>query len=539
MEIPFIGGAYHGRSLNINAQVCQNLYPVVDQQGGKTVVALMNTPGLTLFSALTAGEVRGSCVMGDYLYATRGNTVYKVDNTGTSTAQAGVLLTATGPVWMYHNGTQVMIVDGLHGYILVAGTVTEIADADFPIPSSLAYQDGYFIVSKAASGRFYISASYDGTSWFATDYATAESDPDNLQVVISSQRELWLIGKVSYEVWYNSGNATFPFDRIQGAVNRIGCIAPHSAAEYQGMIAWLDNTLSVKAVQGSYQTQNISTPQIEYQIQQYTTVTDAIGFIYSQEGHTFYVLTFPTEGKTLVYDFTTTYWHTRASDSTDLRHRANCYSLFEKMHIVGDYSNGNLYKYDLGKYTDNGTCLRRIRAAQVVHSDRKTIFHNSLEIEFEAGVGGVANKAVAHCHLTAGVITSIDIDDGGTGYVTAPIITFSGGGGTGALATATIAGGIVTLITIDNGGSGYSSAPTITISGGKADPQAVLEWSDDGGHIWSNQHWTSIGQIGEYKNRARWKRLGRSRERIYKVTLTDDVKTVIIGAHLEAQVGSV
>lgn len=55
MEIPFIGGSYRGRSLNLNAQVCQNLYPVLDNEGGKNVIALMNTPGLTFFSDPASG----------------------------------------------------------------------------------------------------------------------------------------------------------------------------------------------------------------------------------------------------------------------------------------------------------------------------------------------------------------------------------------------------------------------------------------------------------------------------------------------------
>jgi hypothetical protein len=57
MEIPFIGGAYQGRSTNVNAQICQNLYPIIDQEGGK-VVALMNTPGLTFFSEPAFGFIK-------------------------------------------------------------------------------------------------------------------------------------------------------------------------------------------------------------------------------------------------------------------------------------------------------------------------------------------------------------------------------------------------------------------------------------------------------------------------------------------------
>lgn len=66
--------------------------------------------------------------------------------------------------------------------------------------------------------------------------------------------------------------------------------------------------------------------------------------------------------------------------------------------------------------------------------------------------------------LTSGAVSSITIGSGGGGYLTAPTITISGGGGTGATATATITGGVVTAITIGAGGSGYTSAPTVTFS---------------------------------------------------------------------------
>lgn len=70
------------------------------------------------------------------------------------------------------------------------------------------------------------------------------------------------------------------------------------------------------------------------------------------------------------------------------------------------------------------------------------------------------------------------------------------------------------------------------------DPKAMLQWSDDGGHTWSNEHWVSIGKIGEYKRRAIWRRLGSSRDRIYKVTISDPVKVVMLGAYLEATSGT-
>ena len=64
------------------------------------------------------------------------------------------------------------------------------------------------------------------------------------------------------------------------------------------------------------------------------------------------------------------------------------------------------------------------------------------------------------------------------------------------------------------------------------DPQVMLRWSDDGGHTWSSEHWTSMGKIGEYGYRTFWRRLGSSRDRVYEVSGTDPVKIAIMGAEL-------
>lgn len=468
MEIPFVGGAYLGRSSNLNAQVCQNLYPILGGPGGKKIVALANTPGLTEWVDLGTGEIRGLDVMGDYLYATHGNSIKRIDSSASVTTMTGTLAGTTGKVWMKNNGTQLMIVDNPYGYILEGTSFALVSDGDFPTASSLAFQDGYFIISKGGSGQFWISALYDGNDWDPLDYATAEGDPDYLQCVISARRELWLLGTQSYEVWYNSGDADFPFERIQGSFNRIGCISRDSASEIDGVVVWLDNMRRVRASDG-YNAVKITTEQIDYQFDQYTEVTDALGFCYSQEGHSFYVLTFPTENKTWVYDFTTQLWHTRASGATDIRHRANCYANFKGMHIVGDYTNGKLYKYELNNYTDDNAMLRRIRTAQVISVDKKICTHSSLEVDMESGVG----------------------------------------------------------LTVDH-----------PVLGRGQNPEAILDWSNDGGHTWSNEHNAYIGAIGKYKTRVRWNKLGSARDRIYRLKITDPVKTVILGAHLEMEVGS-
>jgi hypothetical protein len=357
-----------------------------------------------------------------------------------------------------------MVVDANGGYVWDGTTLTKITDTDLPSASSLTYQDGYFIVSTKNSMQFQISSLYEPTEWDATEFASKEAYSDNLRLVYSHNRDLWLFGSESTEIWFNSG-ATFPFERYQGGVITIGCKAPKSVASNDEAVFFLDNDLRVRMGVG-VQTTVVSTPQIDYQISILSDWDQARGFCYIQDGHSFYQITI--SNKTLVYDVSTKFWHTRATGTSDARHPANCYAYFDNKHLVGHRDNGRILYFNPDEYTNNNEVMRAIRSCQSIHRERKNIFHHSLELEFEAGVGLSVNH------------------------------------------------------------------PTI---GSGVDPQAMLQWSDDGGKTWSNEVWTDIGALGKYKTRAIWRRLGVSRDRIYKVVISDPIKRVIISANLEATPG--
>jgi uncharacterized repeat protein (TIGR01451 family) len=81
-------------------------------------------------------------------------------------------------------------------------------------------------------------------------------------------------------------------------------------------------------------------------------------------------------------------------------------------------------------------------------------------------------------------IAGISITNGGSGYTTAPTISFSGGGGSGATAKAVLTAGVVSNIVITNPGFGYTSAPAVIFSSGAAaatasvsDPVSSPQWS--------------------------------------------------------------
>jgi len=153
----------------------------------------------------------------------------------------GSLLQSSGIVSMAENGLQLAICDGtkLYTFTYATNTFAVVSDGDLPSCGTVTFLDGYFIVNKNSSGAFYISALYDGTSWAALDFATAESSPDNLVRVFSSLGQLWLLGEHTTEIWTNTGASAFPFQRISGAKMETGILAAHTAVAVDNALYWI------------------------------------------------------------------------------------------------------------------------------------------------------------------------------------------------------------------------------------------------------------------------------------------------------------
>ncbi len=83
----------------------------------------------------------------------------------------------------------------------------------------------------------------------------------------------------------------------------------------------------------------------------------------------------------------------------------------------------------------------------------------------------------------------------------------------------------------------YEAGTGLT-SGQGSDPKLMLRWSDDGGHAWSQWHAIEIGKLGEYKHRAIWRRLGRSRNRTWELVHSDPSKIVLIDGYLDIKEGT-
>ena len=472
MKTPILGSSYVARSVNAADSRMVNLFPEIVPEGGKEPGFLQRAPGLRLLATVGTGPIRGLWTFGGFGYVVSGSKLYQITSTYATTELGTV--SGAGPVSMSDNGAQLFVACNGPSYIYNANTnvFQQITDPDFPGAVTVGYLDGYFIFNEPNSQKVWVTALLEGTQVDALDFASAEGAPDNLVSLIVDHREVWLFGTNSVEVWYDAGTADFPLARIQGAYNEIGCAAAYSVAKLDNGLFWLGSDARGNGIvyrANGYTGQRVSTHAVEWQIQQYGDISDAIAYTYQQDGHAFYVLTFPTANATWVYDVSTQAWHERAgfSGGQFTRHRSNCQMNFNNEIIVGDYDNGKLYAFDLDKYADDTAVqkwLRTWRALPTGQNNLKRTAQHSLQLDCEAGVG--------------------------------------------------------------------------LVTGQGSDAEVMLRWSDDGGHTWSNEHWRSMGKIGQTGRRVLWRRLGMTlklRDRVYEVSGTDPVKIAIMGAELIAE----
>lgn len=494
MRIPWLIGAYKGRSGAVDLSETINLFPELDLHG-KAQIAWYGRPGLKLWSNTGISRSgRGLHSAFGKLFAVIGDEFIWLDSDGTKTS-IGTIETTKGTVSMAHNLTQVMLVDGIYAYIYDnhAKTFTKISGTDLHDVVMVTEQDGYFIVNIKDTGYFAISALNNGLSWSALDTANAEGYPDDIMGIVSLQRRLWLIGKESSEIWADTGGADFPFERISGSSADIGCAAAHTIVSIDNSILMLSNHGQIVRFSGFTPIVK-SPPQVDYQIARYAKIDDAFAYGMIFEGHAWYVITFPSGDVTWVYDLTTELWTKWSSVSfiSTVEYPKFCGSSYAKLglkHLILDYNTGMIYELKSDYYTDYEYPINCVGTGQIIHVDNSRIRHSELEIEFEPGVGAefyyVTDQSRRYVFDTDGAYVS---QASGTGDATTPY------------------------------------------------PQISLDYTDDAGASWSVPRIINVGQQGDYINRVVARRLGESRSRAYRIKMSDPVKWAIVSAYLQAEI---
>jgi hypothetical protein len=388
-NVPLFGVGNVGKSVNVSAQKRTNLYVEIQQDPEANGLVLYPTPGLSTFVNFGANPCRGLYAKGSSLYAVNGSTLWEIAANGTTTNR-GTLNTTGGRVDITDNGTQMLIVDGTYGYIytFATNTLAQIADADFPASTTCTFLNGYFIVQKTDSAQFYISGAYDGTSWDALDFATAESDPDDLVRVKVYAGQLILFGEKTTEFWGDSGAADFPLGRIGASAIQWGLAARWSLCEFMNSLIFLGRN-QLGAVQVFLLNGNeavpVSNPELDYVFSQYSAVENATAYAYMVSGHPMYQINFPSADESWLFDGLTKAW-SKVMSGPSGRHRGEIQANFLNQPYVSDYESGKVYLMDPEEYTEDGEYIVR----ELITRHNKTGDFTriaQLWLEMEAGVG--------------------------------------------------------------------------------------------------------------------------------------------------------
>lgn len=400
----FIGPSYTLAFPSANSQRLVNLYPEMQEAGPRkgNVARFVGTPGLRLRATLGEGPIRGvHYASTGQLFVVGGANLYEVFGSWAAQQRVGGLASSSGRVSMADDGTRIMIGDGgdtaFQSALAAGSPVVAVADTDCP-GGHVAWQDGYFLNTVPGTGQFQISGLNDVT-YDALDVATAEGRPDNLVMLLSVNRQAWLFGEQTTEVWWNSGDADFPFARNESAFIETGTVSAGTCVRVGGSVAWVGSDErgrgTVWHAQG-VQPARISTHAVEFALSGYDRLDEASAFAYQQGGHEFYQLSVP-DGGTWVYDFSTAQWHERSyldSSEGEVPHRAWVGTVAFGKVVVGDREDGRLYTYELDYYTDDGDPIRRVRQSPHVSQDEKRIRFNSFELQTEPGAGLATGQGV-------------------------------------------------------------------------------------------------------------------------------------------------
>jgi hypothetical protein len=397
MQAGVVGGSSQQASLPFNAERTVNLYPVLDQSGKKPA-SLYGRPGNNQFAQVGAGAGRGgfTAAATGRVFVVSGAELYEISSDGTGTFR-GNLLTSAGDLTLAENGFQLAICDGVDLYIFKYSdnTFQRVVNINLPSASSVTFLDGYFIVSRALnSGIFQISAPYDGTSWAALDFATAESSPDSLVRVATIFGQLWLFGDTSIEPWSNTGNASFPFQRVNSSARlSVGTVALHSVLELDNTAFWVGkDTQGIGIVYRAdgFSPQRISTEAIELRIQSAPSPSTLKGMAYQEAGHIFYIITGGGMETALVYDISTRTWFEWAYLNNFGEYELPITSFlmygFNKT-LALDRRNGKIHHQSSQYYSDNGDEIAKDRIFTHIFDNGNPFLIKNLTVNFETGVG--------------------------------------------------------------------------------------------------------------------------------------------------------
>jgi hypothetical protein len=498
MKIPLNSGAYSNRALISNAQACINLFPENNPAESSPASPFTHypRPGLiSLGAPATQGRGRGvyRASNGD-LYGVVGPNVYYIDPNFVFN-QIGTIQNQFTPVSFadngQSNGNAIVLVDNSPlGYEInmTSRQLTQIVDPTglFTGATMVVFFDTFFAFNQIGTNNWYVSLS-EQVAFNALDIASKGTYGDPIQGLTVNQRNIWLIGAMTAEPWFDAGDPIFPFEEVFGQFVQHGTIAPYSICQTDVNAFYLSQDKDGRAIflmiEG-YAAKRISTYALEDEWLTYPRRSDVICNTYQQGGHTFIGVHFPSADITWYFDLATHQWHRRAwIDNNGTLHRDRvAFTTMAYDTIVGmDWATGQLYALDQNTFTDNGQPIvyRRSFPHFVNEMSRSTVV--SFIVDMQTGTLSGSSE--------------------GSNFANA----FNSG--------------------FSNGFGPISSTST---------PQVGVRVSKDGGASFGNYRLKSMISAGHNRSVLRYRGLGQARDWVFEVTWSAPFSTGLNQAFIEA-----
>jgi hypothetical protein len=353
----------------------------------KAGVLLTRSPGVAAWTTVGNGPIHGAHGALSSLFVVSGTKLYEVDENGVATELGDI--GTVGNLDIDSNGDSVVVVNEPDAFYWDGTTFGQITDTDFTTrgAADVEFVDNWLLFREPGSGRFFGADLGTATSFDALNFATAEGFPDDLVGLKVDHRDVILFGSESIEIWSNNGGSGFPFSRNTNGYLEIGCLNGRTIAKQDNSVMWLANDYTVRRLEGTTP-QRISSHSVEQSIVD-ASIEAGRAYAYSQDGHLFYVLTFPEV--TWVYDATTQEWHERQSYG-ETYWIATSHAQAYGYELVGDNTSNKVGRLDPETYTEWGNTIRMEWTYQPIYAESRLAFHDRLEIVLETGVGLVTGQ---------------------------------------------------------------------------------------------------------------------------------------------------
>jgi hypothetical protein len=396
----FIGPSYEAHAFSADNEDTINLFAEkLQSPGAPARWSLCRVPGVTLVGEHTSGPGRAHFAMAGREFAVIATSLVEIDSAGTVTVRGTVAIDGN-PATINSNGDaggELFITSGGNGYIFNLGTnvLTQVAALNGKATMG-AHLDGYFLALDANTSTWYFSGLLDGLTWTTgVDFVQRSAAPDPWKSFIVLGQYIILLGEQTSEVWYDAGAANNPFLRHPSGLIQNGIAASFSRAIVGKELMWLSTSreggVNVVRMAG-FTPEVVSTYPVQKAIENYTTYDDAAGDAYSEEGHTFYLLHFPTQDITWCFDSESRQWHKRGQWDApgnmfgSTRERWHAYAFGQ--HRMLDSSTGAVYRMALDIHTDaDGNGVRWLRRAPALVSELERVFFDSLVLDMDVGLG--------------------------------------------------------------------------------------------------------------------------------------------------------